>query len=302
MTFLERVDAMIELGFKPRNATFLTMVLLHGGFFVRRQYHAFAGVSDSQGCWILVNHLLAHRLVRPVACSIFRGHVHQLFGRVLYATVDAPAFRGRASPDLIARRVMLLDFVLSELTLEWYATPADKCDLFARRLGVPENVFPQRTHGKIRTRYWPQDLPIFVTGRPPVVNFVCLTVDPRASEIGTFVREHAALLRYVSGWTLHVVAPPGAVPEVACESAYERALDVASLAPLVADEDREWFARTQPLVDQGDLTTLTVADLHRYRELESRIRRSSELPAAGPLVMHLLPNRYRAFEKFVCHG
>jgi len=302
MTFLERVDAMIELGFRPRNATFLTIVLLHGGFFVRRQHRAFAGASGSQVCWALINPLLAHRLVRPVPCSILRGHVHQLCGRVLYATVDAPAFRGRASSDLIARKVMLLDFVLSDLTLEWYATPADKCDLFSRRLGVPEKVFPQQTHRKVRTRYWPQGLPIFLTGRPPVVNFVCLTVDPRASEIGTFVREHAALLRYVSGWTLHVVVPPGAVPEGACESAYERSLDVASLAPLVADEDREWFARTQPLVDQGDLTTLTVADLHRYRELGSRIRRSSELPAAGPLVMHVLPHRYKAFETFVWLG
>ena len=207
MRFSERVSALVRLGFTFRDAKFLAIVLPHGGFFVRRQYCAYTRVNDQRGSWFLIKRLLAHRLAQPVR-SALREDVYQLCGRPLHAAVDVPASDGRADPALVAREVMLLDFVLSELTLEWYATPADKCDLFARRLGVPENVFPQRTHGKIRTRYWPQDLPIFVTGRPPVVNFVCLTVDPRASEIGTFVREHAALLRYVSGWTLHVVAPP----------------------------------------------------------------------------------------------
>ena len=106
-----------------------------------------------------------------------------------------------------------------------------------------------------------------------------------------FVREHAALLRYLSGWTLDVVVPQEVTMDGDWEKAYARAIESASLNS-VADEDRKWFARTQLLVDQGDLTNLTIADLRRYRELGLRIRRSDEARAPGPLVVHAPPYRY----------
>jgi len=281
MRFIERVSALVLLGFTFRDAKFLAVVLPHGGFFVRRQYRAFTGVNDHRGSWFLINRLLAHRLAQPVR-SALREDVYQVCGHPLYAAVDAPAFDGLAHPALVAREVMLLDFVLSEPVLEWYATSTEKSGLFARRLGVPEHVFPP---------YWPEDVPIFVAGQARLVHFVCLVVDPCASEIGMFVREHAALLRYLSGWTLDVVVPQGVTMDGNCEKAYARAIDSASLNS-VADEDREWFARTQLLVDQGDITNLTIADLRRYRELGLRIRRCDEARAPGPLVVHAPPFRY----------
>ena len=281
MRFSERVSALVRLGFTFRDAKFLAIVLPHGGFFVRRQYCAYTRVNDQRGSWFLIKRLLAHRLAQPVR-SALREDVYQLCGRPLHAAVDVPASDGRADPALVAREVMLLDFVLSEPVLEWYATSTEKSGLFARRLGVPEHVFPP---------YWPEDVPIFVAGQARLVHFVCLVVDPCASEIGMFVREHAALLRYLSGWTLDVVVPQGVTMDGNCEKAYARAIDSASLNS-VADEDREWFARTQLLVDQENITNLTIADLRRYRELGLRIRRCDEARAPGPLVVHAPPFRY----------
>ena len=232
MTFAERVDAVVTLGFSHRHATFLTLVLLNGGYFVRRQYCAFAGVKKGMTDFVVVRRLLSHRLARAVSYSAQHGHVYRLCGRPLYAAADLdyPLTRGEPSQALVARRLMLLDFVVTEPNLEWYTTPKDKCDLFAGRLGLPETLFPRKTR-KTTTQFWPEDLPVFLLGQPPQVQFVCLATDAHASGVGAFVRQHAALLQQLSGWTLHVVAPRGSVVDGACEKAYERALHATVLSP-----------------------------------------------------------------------
>src|SRR5215469_8758255 len=125
MRFTKRVNALVLLGFTFREAKFLAIVLPHGGFFAQRQYRAFTGVKDYRGSWFLINRLLAHRLAQPVR-SALREDVYQVFGRPLYAAVHVPVIDGSADPALVAREVMLLDFVLSEPVLEWYSTPTEK--------------------------------------------------------------------------------------------------------------------------------------------------------------------------------
>jgi hypothetical protein len=46
MTSIERVGALVALGFARSDAKFLATVLPHGGCFVQRQYRAFMGVKD----------------------------------------------------------------------------------------------------------------------------------------------------------------------------------------------------------------------------------------------------------------
>jgi len=298
MTFAERVDAVVTLGFSHRHATFLTLVLLNGGYFVRRQYCAFAGVKKGMTDFVVVRRLLSHRLARAVSYSAQHGHVYRLCGRPLYAAADLdyPLTRGEPSQALVARRLMLLDFVVTEPNLEWYTTPKDKCDLFAGRLGLPETLFPRKTR-KTTTQFWPEDLPVFLLGQPPQVQFVCLATDAHASGVGAFVRQHAALLQQLSGWTLHVVAPRGSVVDGACEKAYERALHATVLSP-APDADREWFERMRARVDAGDLSDVPIADLRRYRELATRIGNGVKTRAAGPLVVHVLRRSYINFGPF----
>jgi hypothetical protein len=298
MTFAQRVDAVSALGFSRRHATFVTLVLLNGGCFVRRQYCAFAGVKKGMTDWVIVRRLLAHHLARTLTYSAQHGQVYRLCGRPLYAAADLeyPVTRGEPSQALVARRLMLLDFVVTEPNLEWYTTPKEKSDLFAGRLGLAETLFPQKTR-KTTTLFWTEDLPVFLLGQPPQVQFVCLATDPHASGVGAFVRQHAALLQQLSGWTLHVVAPRGSVVDGACEKAYERALHATLLSP-APEADRAWFERTRARVDAGDLSDVSIADLRRYRELATRIGNAVETRAAGPLVVHVLPYSYINFGVF----
>jgi hypothetical protein len=298
MTFAERVDAVATLGFSRRHATFLTIVLLNGGYFVRRQYCTFAGVKTGMPDWAIVQRLLAHQLAKPLTYSGQHGHVYRLYGRPLYAAAELeyPVTRGEPSQALVARKLMLLDFVVTEPHLQWYTTPADKCDLFGGRLGLAETLFPRKTR-KATTQFWPEDLPVFLLGQPAKVQFVCLATDSHASGIGAFVRHHAALLQQLSGWTLHAVVPRGSVVDGACEKSYERALHQTVLSP-APDADRAWFERTRLLVDAGDLSDVSIADLRRYRELAARIGNGVKTRAAGPLVVHVLRHSYINFGAF----
>jgi hypothetical protein len=43
MTNEERIGAVQDLGYNEREASFLILAALHGGYFLRRQYAAFCG-------------------------------------------------------------------------------------------------------------------------------------------------------------------------------------------------------------------------------------------------------------------
>jgi hypothetical protein len=302
MTFAERVNAVVALGFRPRQAAFLTRVALHGGYCLRRQYAAFTGRRYGKNVRDFLDALVDHNLARRVTYRADRGHIYHLFGRRLYVAIDQEDNRNRrhASPPQIARKLMLLDFVIGHPELQWYATEVDKIDLFVNRLGVPEDVLPRRTYTsrlarsealRDTTRYWIQKLPIFLHGDSSSVHFVTLVVDAQASAIEAFVREHAPLLRHLHGWSLHAVVPRSAASEAACADAYRRALATASLT-LVSRPDLEWFGRTEALVANGDLRELRIEDLKRYRELSQTVGRRVETRAAGPLTVHHLAHSY----------
>jgi hypothetical protein len=308
MTFVERVAAVQALGFMPRQAAFLTTVALFSGYCLRRQYAAFIGRNQGQLTRDFLDRLVDRSLARRITYRAHRGSIYHVFGRRLYAAIGEENNRNRrhASPPLTARKLMLFDFVLAHRDLEWYATEADKVDLFVNRLGLPEAVLPQRTytprtpHSPLApntTRYWIQKLPIFLRGAPPIVNFVCIITDPHASSIGTFVREHAPLLRHVPTWALNALIPQRVATVDACQTAYHRALAAASLSSM-RKEDLEWFDRTRQLVSRGELRDLAVGDLTRYRELAALVPRRLDVRSAGPLVLQWLPHSYSQFGSF----
>lgn len=300
MTFAERVAAVEALGFRPRQAAFLTTVALHSGYCLRRQYAAFVGCKYGKNVCDFVDSLVDRGLARRITFRADRGSIYHLFARRLYAAIGQEDNRNRrhASPPQIARKLMLLDFVIEHSCLDWYATEADKVDLFLNRLGVPDSILPQRTYeskrercsyGAHTTRYLIQKLPLFVAQN--LVHFVCLVVDPEASGIELFVREHAPLLRHLPASSLHAIVPAGIASEPACHVAYERALAAISLATISA-ADIAWFSATRHVVLEGDLRTLNVTDLKRYRELSRVIGERLDSRSAGRLTVHYLPHRY----------
>ena len=279
MTFTERRAAVEALGFTAHQATFLTTVALHSGYCLRRQYTAFAGLRYGKGTRFLDN-LVERGIAGRVVFRAERGVIYHLFSHPVYTAIDHENSRNRRhlSPALLARRLMLLDFVLAHPECDWYVTRADKLDLSVTRLGVSESV-------RIPTS------PFFLHGTSPCVNFVCVVTDPRGSSIESFVRLHASLLRQLNDWTLNALIPECVSTDQACDAIYRRTLAAASMSTMSASqEDLDWLTSVRPLVAAGDLRTLGVADLHRYRALSSTLGQS-----VNPLVVHHLAHSYTQF-------
>jgi len=290
VTFAERSAAVEALGFTPRQAAFLTTVALHSGYCLGRQYAACAGLKNAKSVRAFVECLVERKLANRIVFRADRGIVYHLFSKRLYAATGHADNRNRrhASPQAIAQKLMVLDLALAHPELDWCATQTDRISLFITRLGVPSSV-----------RMPNLKVPIFLHGASASVHFVCLVTDPRASSIGVFIRDHAPLLRHLTDWRLDALVPQRVSTDQACDAAYRRALDAAAMSLTSASKaDLEWLAKTRPLVVSGDLRTLDMADLHRYRTLVSSLDQRGETRLVNPLAVHHLPHSYTQFGFF----
>ena len=186
--------------------------------------------------------------------------------------------RRYTGPALIARKLLLLDLVLSEPEHDWYATEADKVDLFVNRLGVPVQALPQRTYesktsanatntthspSPVTTRYCVQKLPVFLDGDPARVHFVCVVTEPKAREVEAFIADHARLLMHLDAWTLVAAGPQAVVHEEAYAAAFARGLGAITKTPRLGDLKHDRIRATQGLVKNGRSRSAPTAGLSR---------------------------------------
>ena len=78
MTNQERVENVKSLGYSDREAAFVTLAALHSGYFLRRQYSAFAGKSCGWADDSLTSKLL------------IKGHARELAIRCVAQRVQLP--------------------------------------------------------------------------------------------------------------------------------------------------------------------------------------------------------------------
>ena len=334
MTFDERVHALEPLGFSESQTRFLVTVALHGGFCLRRHYVAFAGLKYGAGVRDFLDRLVARKLATRLDFRPDRGHVYHLNACSIYAAIeqDDNRNRRRTSPALIARKLMLLDYVLGEPPADWYATEQDKVALFATRFGVLPTHLPQRVYLARRlgnantTRYFIHKLPIRVAGEPPTVSLVFLVTDPTGVAFEQFLQDHLRLLNRLQNWHIVAVAPRHIPGLPACTTALRRFCS-ALLEPRPAEEiaqlgtyfpRRELFERNDFSFISGDINKVS-KEWHaargrfaaaEFQELYARWK--EEGPSAlenrggepfltalrerrGELVTHQLPIRYDRF-------
>jgi hypothetical protein len=328
MTFEDRLAALEAFGFTPRQTRFIALVALHSGYCLRRQYAAFAGIRYGKSVCDFFEKLVARGFATSFTQRADRGRIYHLQARAIYRAIDEPEHRNRreASAALIARKMMVLDYVLSHADVAWLATEDEKVDLLAR-LGVPLRDLPQRASAAVRTeassatRYFRHEAPIAVVGDPPIPTFVCLVTDTTGRMLEQFLRDHGRLFAWLPAWTV-VAIGPRATGLHACEVAFERyRRRPTETLSASTDDDLVWFFRTRQAVDQGDLTGLSVTAIDRFRTLREAFRRPvfdelylswqrggdaalasssasalhHEMRSVGTLVTELLPFDYSQF-------
>lgn len=283
MRLEDRAQALEPLGFSPRQARFLATVALHSGYCLRRQYVASAGVGYGKNVRDFLDALVDRQLAERFTLRADRGHVYHLHARTIYRVLRQEDNRNRreASAALIARKVMLLDYVLAHPDVEWVATETDKVDQFADRLRVPRSDLPQRIYagsrpgGESTTRFFPHKLPVAVAGDPPVAHFVYLATDHAGGGFEAFLQDHAGLLGHLPAWTVVAIAPPKLPALAACEGIFARFLARPTVNLVRRSDDLQWYLVTRRTVESGQLARLSVTDINRFRTLRDRFSGSA---------------------------
>jgi hypothetical protein len=307
MTFDDRVRALEPLGFTERQTRFLVTVALHSGYCLRRQYVTFAGVRYGKNVCDFLDSLVERQFAERLTFRPDRGHVYRLHTRSIYRAIGQDDNRNRrvASAALIARKVMVLDYVLTHGDVEWIATERDKVELFVGRFGLPKTALPQRTftgaspYPAVTTRYFLDKLPIAVVGDPPGAYFLYLVTDHSGRDFERFLLDYSALFDALPAWTVILLGPAGSPGLTACDTAFARHAQGVLFAPApppVADLC-QYFAMRRA-VDHGDLSQLSVTDIDRFRHLRTRFAG----PAFDARYTEWLVDGDRAFESVASAG
>jgi hypothetical protein len=195
-----RLEALKLRGYSHAHAQFLLLVLLHSGYFLRRQHAAFLGVSDGARTTEFVHSLVGRHLARR---HVFdrQTHVYHAVSPMLYEAIGEPNSRLRrpVAPALVTQRLMTLDVLIAHRGMPCLATGDEKMEFFTERHGVPADDLPGRlycseTPGTPPTkRYFVDRVPILIGASS--LTFVYVSGWNPVGAFAAFLNAYAPLLR-----------------------------------------------------------------------------------------------------------
>ena len=164
-----RETALKPFGWTGRKAEWIALACLHSGMFIRTQATRFLDTHHERARR-MVRALIAQGLAGENNVPGIRaiGRVCRIFSRRLYHALGAEDIRHRriASPTVLMRRLLSLDYVLEHPDLPWLPTEPEKVDAF-ETLGIERHLLPSRLYrgaaGNTR-RYFPLKLPVALDG------------------------------------------------------------------------------------------------------------------------------------------
>jgi hypothetical protein len=326
MTFDDRVRALAPFGFSDTQTRFLATVALHSGFCLHRHYATFAGLQYGAGVRDFFDRLVTRRLARRLRFRRDRGDVFHINNSAIYDAICQNDNRNRrqTSQALIARKLMLLDYVLGAQDGHWLATEQDKVEFFGS-VGIPQSHLPQRIFLGRRfertTRHFIEKFPIQVVGDPPTIHFAYLVTDAIGQAFEHYLLGHLALLRHLGRWRVAAMAPSHIPGLAAVQQVFGRIGNRVPTPGYNIDELNKYFGMRLRFerreATQADLDALKF--FHEARERYSgqafeialaRFAESGELldewacaaevkravaEGRGGLITYQLPHRYDRF-------
>ena len=153
-------EALAPFGWTGDKAAWIALVCLHSGAFTRAQCARFLDAHPEQVRRV-VHALIARGLAAEETLPGIRGigRVCRIYARTLYRALGAEHIRHRrdASPAVLMRRLLSLDYVIEHPGLPWLATESEKVAAF-EALGIERGLLPVRVYrgaaGATR-RYFP---------------------------------------------------------------------------------------------------------------------------------------------------
>lgn len=162
MVGYDPIPMLENAGYTEQEAAFLYLVAVHSGYFLRRQFSRFVqrdrgGLADK-----FIQRALSLDHLQVIECGQAR-HVYHLTSRPMYQTIlrgdsQHRRFKGFA---YMQSRLLILDFVLDNLSDTILEDEAAKVDFFTARHGVRPELLPRGWAG--RAVLFPDGYPIFVS-------------------------------------------------------------------------------------------------------------------------------------------
>jgi hypothetical protein len=213
----ERLSNLVEIGYTPEEAYFLYIVASHSGYFTRRQFLTFSGTKPGKHSQKFLEKLLtAEHATHHTYPS--GGRVYHIFSRKIYRAIGRDDLRTRRKHQLeyIKTRIVVLDFVLSNLDCEYLETEAEKVPFFVSRFNLCRDLLPSKTYtSKLSrnssVRYFVDRFPIFLRAASSSAPTLAFTyMDAGAATIqgfGTHLQAYREVLRRLPHFELIYVAP-----------------------------------------------------------------------------------------------
>ena len=166
------ISSLEAVGYLEREASFLYLVAIHSGYFLRRQYSQFVQCDRGAMPTRFLEKASRLRHLRVIECGQGR-HIYHLASKPVYEAVGHPDSQNRRikGDSYIKARLMVLDFVLAHLSANVLEDELGKVDFFTTQCGVRSELLPRSYAGRLM--YFPDGFPILVsnTGVPSFVFF-----------------------------------------------------------------------------------------------------------------------------------
>ncbi len=125
------ISSLEAIGYLEREASFLYLVAVHSGYFLRRQYCRFAGRDGGTLFSRFVKKAERHHHLHVIECG--QGwHIYHLTSKSIYKALERPHSQNRRikGDSYIKSRLMVLDFVLAHVRANLLTDEAGKVDFF----------------------------------------------------------------------------------------------------------------------------------------------------------------------------
>jgi hypothetical protein len=156
------IASLESIGYLEREASFLYLVAAHSGYFLRRQYHRFVGREGGTLVAQLLRKAAQRQHIHVIECG-HGWHIYHLTSKPVYEALGRRDSQNRRikGDAHIKSRLMVLDFVLSNLRTSILEDQVSKVDFFTTQYGVSTELLPRSYAGRLM--YFSEGFPILVT-------------------------------------------------------------------------------------------------------------------------------------------
>src|SRR6266478_3274557 len=270
------LHALQAFGYTEAEARFLYIVATHSGYFVARQFLAFADAHWGKRTTLFWNKLQTKRHART-ECFPKSGTVYHLFSRRLYRQIDRENIRNRREHEIefIQRRIAMLDFVLLNQGNQYLETEPEKVNFFCNQLKVPNHFLPSKIYHGQKTsqptvRYFVDKFPMFLGNgaSSTVVTFTYIHgSEANLTEFVHHLETYLPLFRQLSAFRFLYLAR--------VDSHFQKAkelFDSLVAIPLGSDVSADLlrYFQIRKAWDLGSYTSLSEADLIFRNQAKTR--------------------------------